>query len=156
YGDDQRCITFLNYLCTQYMRTKGIKERMIAGHPCSQRIWNIVIHIFAINIGASLYRERKNRMLIIVNNHTDVPFITGDQPTINLKGARPSPPERLSIFYPIAPQTGLLLADVDEKPLFPAEGLTTDQATRLNKMLFRASYKQVFGRSKECLTRLQQ
>jgi hypothetical protein len=27
YTDDQECIPFLNYLSTQYMRTRGIKER---------------------------------------------------------------------------------------------------------------------------------
>ena len=103
------------------------------------------------NIGASLYLERKRRTLIIVNNRTDVPFITGDQPAINLKGTRPLPPDRLSIFHSIAPQAGLLMADVDEEPLFPAEGLTRNQAMTLNQMLFQGSYKQVFGRSEECL-----
>jgi len=143
YADDQRCIPFLNYLCTQYMRTKGIKERVLAASPALGRIWNIMIHMSATNIGASLYPERKRRALIVVNNRTDVPFITGDQPAINLKGTRPAPPDRLSIFYPIAPHAGLLMADVDEEPLFPAEGLTRGQAMTLNQMLFRASYKQV-------------
>jgi len=151
YTDDQRCIPFLHYLCTQYMRTRGIKERVLAICPFLERIWNITIHMSATNIGGSLYLERKRRTLIIVNNRTDVPFITGDQPAINLKGTRPTPPDRLSIFYPIAPHAGLLMADVDEEPLFPAEGLTRNQATTLNQMLFQASYKQVFGRSVECL-----
>lgn len=151
YADDQQCIPFLNYLCTQYMRTRGIKERVLALSPFMERIWNIAIHMSATNIGASLYLERKRRTLIIVNNRTDVPFITGDQPAINLKGTRPLPPDRLSIFYPIAPQAGLLMADVDEEPLFPAEGLTRNQAMTLNQMLFQGSYKQVFGRSEECL-----
>jgi hypothetical protein len=151
YADDERCMPFLNYLCTQYMRTRGIKERVLALSPFLERIWNIIIHMSATNVGASLYVERKRRSLIIVNNRTDVPFITGDQPAINLKGTRPTPPDRLSIFYPIAPHAGLLMADVDEEPLFPAEGLTPDRARTLNQMIFRASYKQVFGRSEKCL-----
>jgi hypothetical protein len=28
YADPERCIPFLHYLCTQFMRTKGIKERV--------------------------------------------------------------------------------------------------------------------------------
>jgi hypothetical protein len=119
--------------------------------PFLERIWNIIIHMSATNIGGSLYLERKRRKLIIVNNRTDVAFITGDQPVINLKGARPAPADRLSIFYPIAPNAALLMADFDEEPLFPAEGLTRDQAATLNRMLFQASYKQVFGLSAECL-----
>jgi hypothetical protein len=146
YADDQRCIPFLKYLCTQYMRTKGIKERVLAKQPFLKPIWNIMVHMHASDIGANLYRDRKRCALIIVNNSRVVPFITGDQPAINLKGL-----DGFSIFYPIAPHAALLMADVDEEPLFPAEGLTRDQAKTLNRMLFRASYKQVFGRSDDCL-----
>jgi hypothetical protein len=55
YSDDERCIPFLNYLCTQYMRTRGIKERVLALSPFLEPIWNITIHMSATNIGASLY-----------------------------------------------------------------------------------------------------
>jgi len=65
-------------------------------------------------------------------NRTEVPFITADQPAINLKGARPHPTEALSIYYPISPRLALLLADVDEEPLFATEGLTAAQASMLN------------------------
>ncbi|WP_161495864.1 DUF4238 domain-containing protein [Bradyrhizobium japonicum] len=124
-----------------------IKQRVLEKSPLLERIWNIAIHMSATNIGGSLYVERKRRALIIVNNDTDTPFITGDQPTINLKGIRPEPADRLSIFYPISPTAALLMADVDEEPAFPADGLTREQALTLNRSIFRASYKQVFARS---------
>jgi hypothetical protein len=136
YYDDARCIPFLHYLCTQYMRTKGIKERTI--ELCNtdksadlSRVWNIMIHMAAFNIGASLFLERRRRELILIHNRTAVPFITGDQPAINLKGNRPRPPEDLSIYYPISPTLGLLLAEVDEAPPFATEGLTVAQASLL-------------------------
>jgi Protein of unknown function (DUF4238) len=161
YHDDDRCIPFLHYLCTQYMRTRGIKERTIA--LCNNdksadltRVWNIIIHMAAFNIGASLFLERRRRKLILVRNRTDVPFITGDQPAIDLKGTRPQPPENLSIYYPISPRLALLLADADEAPLFPAEGLTAAQASLLNRMLFDACYQQVFAQSEESLKALHQ
>lgn len=62
---------------------------MIALSPHLSRVWNIIIHMFATNVGSSLYLERKRRALIIVNNRTDIPFVTGDQPAINLKGSCP-------------------------------------------------------------------
>jgi hypothetical protein len=156
YNDDDRCISFLNYLCTQYWRTKGIKERAIASCDADKsadlsRVWNVLVLKFATDVYVDLYLERKRRKLILVHNRTEVPFITGDQPAINLKGARPQPAEHLSIFYPISPQLALLLADVDEEPLFPAEGLTAAQASILNAKLFEASYKQVFAQSEEAL-----
>ena len=118
------------------------------------RVWNILIHMFASDIAASLFIERRRRKLTLVHNRTDVPFITGDQPAINLKGTRPRPPENLSIYYPISPQLALLLADADEEPLFPAEGLTAVQASMLNRRLFEACCKQVFAQSEEPLKAL--
>jgi hypothetical protein len=159
YTEDERCIPFLYYLCTQYMRTKGIKERAI--ELCNtdksadlSRVWNVLIPMFASNIGASLFLERRQRKLILVNNRTDVPFITGDQPAINLKGTRPHLPDKLSIYYPISPKLALLLADVDEEPPFPVEGLTATEASTLNGMVFEASYKQVFAQSEKSLNAL--
>lgn len=154
---DERCIPFLNFLSTQYIRTKGIKKRSIAlstenGYPDLSRAWNIMIHMFAANIGASLYSERKRRRLVLINNNTNVPFITGDQPAINLKASSPHPPEKLSIFYPISPQLALILADVDESSLFPEIGLTPEQASELNRMMSEASYQQVFSKEREPLT----
>lgn len=153
YGDPQRCIPFLHYLCTQYMRTKGIKKRSI--ELCNEdksadlgRVWNLLVPMVAFNIGQSLFVERRERKLILVHNRTDVPFITGDQPAVNLKGARPRPPENLSIYYPISPRLALLLTDVNEDPLFPAEGLTGEQALTLNMKIAEASYQQTFAHSK--------
>ncbi|NWK78152.1 DUF4238 domain-containing protein [Aquitalea sp. LB_tupeE] len=65
YLTDESCITFINYICTQYMRTKGIKERAIqanaaANLPDLAPMWNMMIHMFAINIGKSLFTERKS------------------------------------------------------------------------------------------------
>jgi Protein of unknown function (DUF4238) len=92
FYNDERCILFLYYLCTQYMRTRGIKERTI--ELCNvdksadlSRVWNVIIHMVATNIGADLFRDRRRRKLVLVHNCTNVPFITGDQPAINLKAS---------------------------------------------------------------------
>jgi hypothetical protein len=76
------------------MRTKGIKERTT--ELCNadksadlSRVWNVMVHMFATNIGADLFRDRRRRKLVLVHNCTDVPFITGDQTAINLKASRP-------------------------------------------------------------------
>jgi hypothetical protein len=159
FYNDERCIPFLNYLCTQYVWTKGIKE--CTTELCNadkradlSRVWNVMIHMFATNIGADLFRDRRRRKLVLVHNCTDVPFITGDQPAINLKASRPHRPESLSIYYPISPQLALLLGDVDEEPLFAAQGLTAAQTSTLNGRLFEACYKQVFAQSEESLKAL--
>ena len=77
-----------------------------------------------------------------------MPFITAGQPTINLKGTRPRPPESLSIT--IRHRLSLRFSwAIDEEPLFATEGLTTAQASMLSGKLFEACYKQVFAQSEE-------
>jgi hypothetical protein len=159
FYNDERCIPFLYGLCTQHMRTRGNKEHSI--ERCNadksadlRRVWNVMIHMSAANIGASLFLERRRRKLVFVRNRTDVPFITGDQPTINLKANRRHPPESLSLYYPVSPQLALLLGDVEEEPQFPTEGLTAAQASTLNRKLFEACYKQVFAQSEASLKAL--
>lgn len=154
YDDDKECIGFLHFLSTQYMRTRGIKERFIEVMPGLKGIWNVAALMSATNIGASLYAERKKRRLIFVANGTDTSFVTGDQPAINLKGARPHPPENLSVFYPISPKAALLLTDIGEGPMFPACGLTDDQARSLNERMREASHRQVFARCRSSLEKL--
>ncbi len=159
YADEDRCIPFLYYLAMQHMRTKGIKEAILAvngaGHPFDlTRVWNLCVIMFAETIGGSLFFERRRRTLIVVENTTDVPFITGDQPMINLKAAGSKPPERLSIFYPISATSALLLSDEDEDPLYPAQGLTREQAASLNTRMAEASYQQVFAHTEASLQAL--
>jgi len=150
----EKCISFINYICTQYMRTKGIKERTVKkleeiGAGDFSRIWNIMIHMFATNIGANLYIERHKRILQLLENKSSVPFITGDQPIINLKSKNGQLPDQLSFYYPISPKSAIFLSDMDESPMNPK--IDEYEATELNKKIKDASYLQVFGDSKESL-----
>jgi Protein of unknown function (DUF4238) len=69
YSDDQSCITLFHFLASQHMRTKGVKVKTIeilkqkSGLDAS-RVWGIMSHMFAANIGMSLYLERRKRELI--------------------------------------------------------------------------------------------
>jgi hypothetical protein len=150
YSTDEGCITFLHFICTQYMRTKGSKVRTIElirqknGQDLS-RIWDIMSHMFSVNIGASLFLERKKRKMLIIENSTDVTFITGDQPVINLHGNTPHPPTTLSLYYPLAPRLALILGEVDEDPALSTNRLTPAQVLALNTKIIEVSHSQVFG-----------
>ena len=158
YSTDEGCIIFLHFICTQHMRTKGIKVRTIElirqknGQDLS-RIWDIISHMFSVNIGASLFLERKKRKLLIIENSTDVTFITGDQPVINLHGNRPHPPTTLSLYYPLAPRLALILGEVDEDPALSTNRLTPAQVLALNTKIIEVSHSQVFGHSEASIAR---
>lgn len=161
FYQDDRSIRFLWYLSTQYMRTKGIKERAIARlgtlDPAFDfsRIWNVLVPIFAHNIGASLYRERRQRNLTIIKNKTDVPFITGDQPAVNLYGGNGTlpPPDKLAIYYPISPRLGLVLCEVGEPSGYPELGIAEAQIDELNRRIITTSHRQVYANSRSALER---
>jgi hypothetical protein len=162
FYDDQRAIGFCYFLAIQHMRTKGVKERTIElckadGSADLTRLWNVLVPMFGTSLGWSFYRDRRKSPLTLIRNDTDVPFITGDQPTINVLAAgyqRGRPPERLSQYYPIAPRLALLIPEEDQPPLFPAEGLTRDQANALNAMVAEAAHRQLFGPTRESLAGL--
>jgi len=147
FYDDKRCIAFLDFLTKQHMRTKGIKERVAAtvepmGDADIRRAWSMMSFMFAQNVGASLYRERKRRRLALLRNHSNVPFVTGDQPVINL---RPMETQTITIFYPLSPTLALWLGEVDEACPFLDDGLSAEQVASLNLKVIEASYQQIFA-----------
>jgi hypothetical protein len=156
YSDEQSCITLFHFLASQHMRTKGIKVKTIeilerkSGLDAS-RIWAIMSHMFATNIGMGVYLERKRRQLVLVENTTGLEFITGDQPVINLHGGAQKSPATLSWYYPVSPHLALFLTEVDEEPAFSTAGLTSAQVADLNARMVAASHRQIFAHSRASL-----
>lgn len=160
FYEDDRCRPFFDYITKQYMRTKGIKERFIATHvPVAgadlRPAWNMLSFMFAQNIGASLYVERRQRKLVLLCNFTDTPFITGDQPVVNLH-AMGRETTRLTLFYPLSPKRALWLGEVDEPCPFNDDNLTQEDIVQLNSKIASASYQQVFGNNREILEALRE
>ena len=156
YADEQSCITLFHYLASQHMRTKGIKVKTIevlqrtSGLDVS-RVWAIMSHMFAANIGMNLYLERKKRQLLLIENTTDLEFITGDQPLINLLGGGGKSPQALSWYYPISPRLALLLPEINEEPTVSTANLTSALVRDLNANVVAASHHQVFALSRSSL-----
>ena len=160
YNDDEQCMKFLHFLSLQLFRTKGVKERVIERpYPADFNIgncWNILRHIFAMNVGASLFLDRKKRPLFLIENNTGVPFITGDQPVINLFSSTQltEAPRLLCLYYPITPWLAIVLDEVKERCGYGTGVLSLDQVSKLNREMHAASFQQVFGHSREVLTSL--
>jgi Protein of unknown function (DUF4238) len=161
YGDDEGAARFLHFLALQFMRTKGPQQRAgeLGEDPTGldlARVWNIVTPMFATAHGVVLFSERKRRTLTRIANETGVPFITGDQPVVNLLASpsRDRDVDAVSLYYPIGPDSALLLSDEDKPPLYPATGLSRGQASELNERLAQACHRQVFAASKASLEAL--
>ena len=157
YSDERSCIILFHFLASQHMRTKGVKVRTIeilrrkSGLDAS-RIWSIMSQMFATNIGMGVFMERGKRTLALVENTTNLAFVTGDQPLINLHGGDgEKSPATLSWYYPISPRLALFLTEVDEEPAFTTSSLTSAQVSELNAKIVEASHSQVFAQSRESL-----
>jgi Protein of unknown function (DUF4238) len=162
YDDTHECIMFARYMATQYMRTKGIKVRTIEIFLRKNgldigRVWDIASLMQGVNIGCSLFLGRNRQQLMLLRNNTELEFITGDQPVINLHGGdRSKAPEQLCMYYPVDPRAALIWGDVDEKIPYATERLTAEQVSDLNQRMFAAAHSQVFGRTAASLEGLGQ
>ena len=160
FETDGGFIDFIYYVCVQYMRTKKIKESTIESFKFSSqrsaigKSWNILSHIFATNIGGSLYVDRKYFKLMMIENNSKEDFITGDQPVINifsLRTPKNESPENLAFYYPISPNLAVL---VIEKHFF--EGMTVLSVTQqevdsYNKAIMQCSFEQVYSQKRDTL-----
>jgi len=161
YDDPKLCGQFAHFLSLQNLRTKGVREKVLARateqHGFSlERCWNIVTHMMAVNAGGSLLLERKKRPLLLLENHTDIPFVTGDQPVVNLLHAPISgdAPTLLAFYYPISPWLAVILDEMEERTGFRAGAVSVEQVTALNREIQAAAHKQIFGHSDEILKSL--
>lgn len=159
YSSDEHCIAFSYYISTQYMRTKSVKEKIIAdlkekSHIDLTKVWPILSEFLSENIASALFVERKRRKLILIENSTDVEFITGDQPVINLDGKYPEPTSKLYLYYPISPRLALVLNEVDAEPTFTTETLDAAKVKHLNDLIFKSAFSQIFAASKTSIEAL--
>jgi hypothetical protein len=72
-----------------------------------RRTANILNHIYATKVGAELVRERKLYRIVFLKNETAVPFITGDQPVLNMLD--PATTNDLELYYPLSSTLAIML-----------------------------------------------
>jgi hypothetical protein len=140
------------------MRTKKRREAFqaltkipIAGADM-KRFGNLLTLILTLRFADSLYRDRGQFTIVLLNNRTDTPFITGDQPIINIHATfEPGAPEKLEFFYPISPQTAMLLLEASSDH---SQSVTVENVLRFNNLIARNSHEQVFSNSREYLEAL--
>ena len=88
YEDDNACSKFLYFLGSQYFRTWKARCGAMICVPTQdhdpKRTAPIEMHIYASNLGMSLYATRKKRGIVFLENGSDIPFIAGDQPIFNV------------------------------------------------------------------------
>lgn len=164
YYDDAR-FYFLYFLSIQYFRTKAMKERWITN--CKPILENPILDTLGIskeNIrlenlsplfmwtfqdACAVNLRKTNAHLTLLINKTDTPFITSDQPVINLKANYSDLGSQLTeliFYYPISPNIAITVNDDNKKN---KKDVLQEEVEEYNLSMVKASYQYIFGNKKE-------
>jgi hypothetical protein len=116
-----------------------------------------VSHLAAINVARTLFVERDRFNLVLLDNGSSTPFITGDQPVINLHGDAPEPlaPDQFGLYYPLSPAKAMLLV-LDADRHAAEQSITAEDVHAYNVQIARESHSQIFANCRESLERIRE
>jgi hypothetical protein len=157
YMDPREATNFFRGIAAQYLRTDLVKKaqrmRKAGEFEVFERVANVLVHIYAVNLGYSLYADREQYRIVLLENHTDVPFVTADQPAINV-ASNPTdtkPPEKFELYYPLSPTKAMLLVDPSSKHLPSDLSLSVMSVHVYNSHMAAHSYQQIYGSTRQIL-----
>lgn len=160
YQDWKLATIFLFGLCAQFTRTKQSREaalRVMGEEVKGRRTVNmmsVLASLVAIRLSYGLLLERKSFKVEIVENESKTPFITTDQPVINMRGdmkAEGVPPDDFELFYPLSPKRAMIFLKKETAVPLTIGAIATDS---YNVMAAQHSHEQVFSDSQEYLQSL--
>lgn len=170
--DDEKSL-FCFYISVQYFRTKRIKDATLRalGNARNERIhlyddetkefynsldfesiWMVLIKIFASSMGFGISRLKKFDVVI---NKTTIPFITSDQPCINLVADgnydSSNMVQEFVLYYPLSPKVALIMSEDYSMYIKEPNQITKNEVIQLNNMIFDHSLEQVYSNDHETL-----
>lgn len=152
---------FSFFLCNQYFRTKKMRDGIITAFEQAkneldilddinpENIWIPLALIFSSDVGVSIAQNYSAVMLKTKNTR----FIVGDQPVINTYATYDvmNPTTELELFYPITPNSALLLTTDKQFTSGQSRVISDDEVARYNMLQFRSSREMIFAIAREDL-----
>jgi len=162
-GSPEEFGQFAYFLGVQHMRTKKRREAPVAAVADipipgfdMNRAWGVLSHIFATNIGYGVMSRRAATRVTVLEAPSEAPFITADQPVVNLRAhGKPAAEEttELTMYYPVSAGRALLLEVDQGDGEVESRQIDAPAVGRYNGMLYEMSHEQVFASSKGALAR---
>lgn len=160
--DLNKASEFFHGFSVQYMRTKAVKERARALQKTNvlfddvERVWDVLSYIIAVEMGRSLFADRRNFQILVLDNDTQIPFITSDQPIVNIRADAGSfnPPEKIELYYPLSPTQAMLYLENATPTAGISQSVSIDEAHRYNMLILDHRAFCVFSNSEEYLSLL--
>ena len=154
--DYEKAIMFFHFIAQQYCRTKSFREGVAEAAAeifpglHFERLQNIVSYIGGVNIGGNLFVDRKQFEFIFIESHSELGFVTGDQPVVNLMGNKDGgETTELAFYYPLSPGLSCLLAPKEYK--LKSVLISYSVVEELNDLIARNSKYFLVANSKESL-----
>ncbi len=150
---------FLRAVALFSLRTKRTRERMkkavrvpLVGFDFD-RIYGPMIHMFAVDIGGSLLLDRARYRIVLLDNDTDVPFITGDQPVLNIHEERDEngTPRDVEWYMPLSPKLAMLFVLAERAPDALLVSITAEEARNYCMRIAKNHHDQLYGANEQAL-----
>lgn len=165
-------ITFCSYLGLQISRTKSMKEKSLEAIKMPpmliddiddyenyislfEKNWWFLSFIFGLNIGGSLYESRERDNHIFITNNTGIPFITSDNPIINVHSSLANlkqleAPTHADFYIPLSPRYAYMINQSNDYAHLK-QSISIEEVNALNMTIFKKSYKNVFASERNVL-----
>jgi len=162
----ENMLCFLDFFAHQMMRTKAVKRQVLDTFnrmdkdfsPILEECWWIFSATLGNRLGASIYCNRKidNHCLLI--NNTDEPFITSDNPVIDIlseekigqSGSTILFSDDFDLYYPLSPNVAYIISRSHRFPKGKFE-LSVDDVHELNQKIAKKADTNIMGNTKEII-----
>jgi hypothetical protein len=146
YADRTAAMTFIDYLSHQYFRTAKHRNSMLAlPNPLPhdmRRTWPVEAFIYATNLACSFVRQWHDYRIVLLRNRSEIPFVTGDQPLINLCGMQD---QQVDLYYPLKPDLAMIFTA--DRSHYPSDDLDLGPIAveSYNHRIYAKSDTQIYG-----------
>ena len=159
FRDDEIVGPFFRAISLQYLRTKNMRVTISrrVGVPVAgadmDRVWIPMVHMLAMNVGESFFRERRKLRLLLLESPPKTSFITGDQPVVNIVEDRDEMdiPKDLEVYYPVSPSRAMVMVHEWSPLTSGPPRLAASQVHAYNRRIVENYHEQFYGKSVEAL-----
>jgi hypothetical protein len=149
--DEEATVHFYHGLAVQYARTRHRRRIELLMPPFEQvrydRVASVVSHMLATNLGYSLFNEHPQLAFHIVESPLEVPFVTTDQPVINVSAYfnDVNAPAKFEVYYPLSPHKALFIVGPDSEFAPESPKISATVSHLYNLRLASRAHKQIFA-----------
>lgn len=163
-NEPKNMIVFCNYFGHQMSRTKSFKDKVFSNREyvnnndvfkILEECWWCHSYMIGNNIGYSIYKASKSENHCFLINDTNMPFITSDQPIVNVfKGLNddiaPVTEDECDFYYPISPSVAYMISGSKRFPRGELN-ITLDIVEEMNSKVAKNANVHIFGNTKNSI-----